>query len=148
MAAYTTLMNGLYDIHSAPVSSSPFLSLENALRRLHRRTFIVLISNFREEDEKSLTWVLPRINKRHLLLLVSFREDEAETLAFPSLPAAQTATDSEVLESAAAFSYIANRRRLYRKWEHSGLLLLETSPQYISADIITKYLSVKKSGKL
>ena len=140
-------MNGLYDLHSAPVPSSPFLALENALSRLHRRSFIILISNFREEDDKSLSLILNRIQKRHLLLMVNFRESEAETLAFRG-GASQSATDEEVLETAAAFAYLANRRRLYLKWEHSGLLVLETSPQYISTSLINKYLSVKKSGKL
>jgi len=146
MRAYTGLMNGLYDLHSAPVPSSPFLALENALGRLHRRSFIVLISNFREEDDKTISVILNRIQKRHLLLLVSFRESEAETLAFRG--EASHMADEEVLETAAAFAYLANRRRLYRKWEHSGLLVLETSPQYISTSLINKYLSLKKSGKL
>jgi len=147
MRAYTGLMNNLYDLHSAPVPSSPFLALENALSRLHRRSFIILISNFREEDDKSLSWILPRIEKRHLLLLVSFRENEAETLAFPE-NSSKIKTDEEVMETASAFAYLANRRRLYRKWEHSGLIVLETSPRYISTALINKYLSVKKSGKL
>jgi len=149
MKAYTSLMNGLCDLHSAPVPSSPLLALENALGRLHRRSFIVLISNFREEDDKSLSLILNRIQKRHLLLLVSFRESEAETLAFRGgTSQSMVMADEEVLETAAAFTYLANRRRLYRKWEHSGLLVLETSPQYISTSLINKYLSVKKSGKL
>jgi uncharacterized protein (DUF58 family) len=147
MKAYNGLMNGLYDLHSEPVPSSPFLALENALSRLHRRSFIILMSNFREEDDKSLSWILPRIEKRHLLLLVSFREDEAVKLAFPDT-VSHNRTDEEVLETAAAFSYLENRRRLYSRWEHSGLLVLETSPKHISADLINKYLSVKKTGKL
>jgi uncharacterized protein (DUF58 family) len=147
MRAYTGLMNGLYNLHSSPVPSSPFLALENALSRLHRRTMIVLISNFREEDDKSLSWILPRIKRKHLLLLVSFREGDAETLAFPG-DTSRINTPDEVLETAAAFTYLANRRHLYRKWEHSGLLVLETSPQYISTALINKYLSIKKSGKL
>jgi uncharacterized protein (DUF58 family) len=146
MSAFTGLMNSLYDLHSAPVPSSPFAALENALNRLHRRSFIVMISNFREEDDESLTWILPRIERRHLLLMVSFRESEAETLAFPAASAPRT--DEEVLETAAAYSYLANRRRLYRKWEHSGLLVLETTPEHISSALINRYLSVKKSGKL
>jgi len=153
MSAYTGLMNKLYDLHSASVPSSPFLALESALGRLRRRSFIVLISNFREEDDKSLSWILPRIEKRHLLLLVSFRENEAEDMAFPKTNISSDApskikTDDEILETASAFAYIANRRRLYRKWEHSGLLVLDTSPKYISTALINKYLSVKKSGKL
>jgi uncharacterized protein (DUF58 family) len=160
ISSFTALMNGLYDLHSAPVPSSPFSALETALARLHRRSFIVLISNFREEDGESLSWILPRIEKRHLLLLVSFRESEAEVLAagqnttVPELPAKLPAELPEqlpaaaILETAAAFSYLANRRRLYRKWEHSGLLVLETSAEHISSALINQYLAVKRSGKL
>ncbi|MCL2264908.1 MAG: DUF58 domain-containing protein [Treponema sp.] len=147
MSAYTGLMNALFDLHSAPVPSSPFSAMENALNHLHRRSFIILISNFREEDGESLSWILPRINQRHLLLMVSFRENKAEKLAFPG-ESKKEKTDEEVLETAAAYSYLVNRRRLYGKWEHSGLLILETSPAQISSALINKYLSVKKSGKL
>jgi len=145
LSAYTGLMNGLYDLHSAPVASSPFLALENALSRLNRRSFIVLVSNFREEDDKSLSLILPRIKKQHLLLMVSFRENEVEEMAFPEN---QPKTNEELLQTAAAYKYLENRRRLYAKWEHSGLLVLETSPKYISTALINKYLSVKKSGRL
>jgi uncharacterized protein (DUF58 family) len=146
--ALAGLLNGLYDLQSAPVPSSPFSALEQALVRLRRRTFIILVSKFREEDGESLSWILPRIEKRHLLLLVSFREEEAETLA-ARIPAAGTLTaPEETLETAAAFSYLAARRRLYRKWEHSGLLTLETTPARISADLINRYLEVKRSGRL
>jgi uncharacterized protein (DUF58 family) len=152
MSAFTGLMNSLYDLHSEPVPSSPFTALENAISRLHRRSFIILVSNFREEDDESLKWILPSIEKRHLLLMVSFRESEAEALAFPGEhstgQAVDERTDEETLETAAAYSYLANRRRLYRKWEHSGLLVLETSPAHISSALINKYLSLKKSGKL
>jgi uncharacterized protein (DUF58 family) len=147
MKAFNGLMNSLYDLHSAPVPSSPFSALENALSRLHRRSFIILISNFREEDGESLEWILPRIKQRHLLLMVSFRESEAENLLLSGADS-KVKTDEEILETAAAYSYIANRRRLYSKWEHSGLLVLETSPPHISSALINKYLSVKKSGKL
>jgi uncharacterized protein (DUF58 family) len=143
MSAFTILMNRLYDLRSSPVPSSPFSALENALSRLHRRSFIILISNFREEDGESLSWILPRIRQRHLLLLVSFREKEAETLARRS-PFSAT----ETLETAAAFSYLASRRRLYQSWEHLGLLTLETSPEDFSSALINRYLEVKKSGRL
>ena len=146
VSAYNGLMNGLYDLHSEPVPSSPFFAMEKALNHLNRRSFIILISNFREEDGESLSWILPRINQRHLLLMVSFREKEAEKLAYPRPGSLKT--DEEILETAAAFSYLENRRRLYAKWEHSGLLVLETSPSHISSALINKYLTVKKSGKL
>jgi len=143
ISSLTGLMNNLYDLYSAPVPSSPFSALETALSRLNRRTFIIIISNFREEDGESLSWILPRIRKRHLLLAVSLRELEAETLSTRS-----PANIEEAMESAAAFSYLFSRQQLYKKWEHSGLLTLEASVKNLSSSLINSYLSVKRSGVL
>ncbi|MDL2229499.1 DUF58 domain-containing protein [Treponema sp. OttesenSCG-928-L16] len=143
MSALSSLMNHLYDVKSAPLPSSPFSALETALTRLHRRSFIVIISNFREEDGESLSWILPRIERRHLLLAVSLRELEAEKLALR-----RPGTPDESLESAAAFNYLYSRRQLYQSWEHQGLLTLEASSAGLSPALINRYLSLKRSGRL
>ena len=143
MSAFPRLMNGLYDLVSSPAPSSPFSCLEEALAKLKRRSFIILISNFREEDGESLSWILKRINKRHLLLLVSLKENDAEALA-----SRHPANADEALETAAAFSYLASRRDLYQSWEHQGLLTLEASSQNLGPALINRYLQVKRSGRL
>jgi uncharacterized protein (DUF58 family) len=137
------LMRSLYDRKSAPAPSSLFSALERALGRLKRRSFIIMISNFREEDGESLSWIIKRIRSRHLLLLVSLRELEAESIA-RRVPA----NGDEALETAAAFAYLAARKKLYKIWEHSGLLTLECSPAELSAALISRYLEVKRSGLL
>lgn len=143
LSFFPSLMNGLYDLSSTTFPSSPFSALEDALAHLKRRTFIILISNFREEDGESLSWILKRIEKRHLLLLVSLRESESENIA-----ARKPQGIEEALETAAAFSYLAARRDLYKSWEHSGLLTMESSAENLSAALINRYLSVKRSGRL
>jgi uncharacterized protein (DUF58 family) len=146
---FNVIMNRLYDLQSSSAPSSPFYALEGALARLHRRTFIILISNFREEDGESLSWILPRIRRKHLLLLVSFRDVEAERLAHRTtaelFEGGQTGTE---WESAAAFSYLVARRRLYQAWEHQGLLTMEGSSDTFSSALVNRYLEVKRSGKL
>jgi uncharacterized protein (DUF58 family) len=157
LSALTGLLNSLYDLKSAPAPSSPFSVLETALNRLNRRSFIILISNFREEDGESLSWILPRIEKRHLLLVVSLRESEVEELAQRrfSIPAGGVHAGGihadgadEELESAAAKAYLASRRHLYKTWEHLGLLTLESAPADLSSSLINSYLRVKRSGRL
>ena len=143
ISSFPLLMNALYDAASAPVPSSPLSALEEALSRLKRRTFIVLISNFREEDGQSLSWILRQIEKRHLLLLVSLKEKESDMLA-----GRNPAGSEEALETAAAFSYLASRRELYAGWEHSGLLTLECSAGELSSALINRYVQVKRSGRL
>ena len=143
VSAFPVLMNGLFDLSSAPVPSSPFSALEDALARLKKRTFIIIISNFREEDGESLSWILKRIERQHLLLIVSLRERESEYLA-----ARKPKDSEEALETAAAFSYLSSRRELYAAWEHSGLLTMECSAENLSAALINRYLQVKRAGKL
>jgi uncharacterized protein (DUF58 family) len=157
---FPVIMNRLYDLQSSSAPSSPFSALESALGRLRRRTFIILISNFREEDGPSLSWILPRLRRKHLLLLVSFREAEVERLARRttaelfdpgglSLPERAGFTLPEkVLESAAAFSYLAARRRLYQGWERNGLLTMEGTAEHFSSALVNRYLEIKRSGKL
>jgi uncharacterized protein (DUF58 family) len=150
--SFSVIMNRLYDLQSSSAPSSPFSALESALIHLRRRTLIILISNFREEDGLSLSWILPRIRRKHLLLLVSFRETGVERLArrntaelfgrriFP-LP-------KNALESAAAFSYLAARRRLYQSWERDGLLIMEAAEENFSSTLVNRYLEIKRGGKL
>ena len=143
MSSFPLLMNSLYDLHSSSSASSPFSALEETLAKLKRRTFIILISNFREEDGESLSWILKHIERRHLLLLVSIREKESEYLASRS-----PKNRDEALETAAAFSYIISRQNLYKKWENSGILSLEASAEDLSAALINRYLEVKRTGLL
>jgi uncharacterized protein (DUF58 family) len=143
LSAFPLLMNSLYDLSSGPNPSSLFSALEDALAHLKRRTFIILISNFREEDGESLSWILKRIEKRHLLLLVSLREKESLSLA-----SRQPSGGEEALETASAFSYLAGRRELYSSWEHLGLLTLECSAGDLSPALVNRYLQVKRSGRL
>jgi uncharacterized protein (DUF58 family) len=149
---FPIIMNRLYDLQSSPAPSSPFSALEGALTRLRRRTFIILISNFREEDGPSLSWILPQVRRKHLLLLVSFREAGVEALA--RRPTAELfsrgmfSPPGKILESAAAFSYLAARGRLYQSWERKGLLTMEGRAENFSSALVNRYLEIKREGRL
>jgi uncharacterized protein (DUF58 family) len=143
LSSLNVIMNKVYDLQSASVPSSPFAALESALGRLKRRSLIVLISNFREEDGEHLSWILPRLNRRHLLLLVSLKEADAELS--PSLDPENT---EAAFERAASFSYRQSRRQLYKGWERLGLLTLETTARELSSNLINRYLDLKRSGRL
>ena len=143
ISTFPILMNKFFDLSSSSSPSSPFSALEDALSKLKRRTLIILISNFREEDNESLSLILKHIEKRHLLLFVSLREKESETIAYR-----QPAGNDEVLETAAAFTYIISRRDLYRSWEHSGILTMECTGNNLSSALINRYLDIKRSGRL
>lgn len=137
------LMNQIYDVQSAPVPSSPAAALEQVLARLHKRSLIILISNFREEDNETLSWVLPRIQRQHILLMASLREKEAEQCALQ-----KPATVQEAMVQAAAFTYLQDRKNLYAAWEHQGLLCLDSTAEQLSSAVINQYLDLKGAGTL
>lgn len=140
------IMNAIYDAKSAPCSSSIFGALENAVGRLKRRTFIVVVSNFREEDEEQLERVLAYAGKRHLLLLVNIMEPEVEDCV--RLGENPEISKEDALISASAFAYLAGRRNLMRRREARGFLTLESTAASLSPKLINSYLSVKKAGTL
>jgi uncharacterized protein (DUF58 family) len=142
------LINALYDVQSASVPSSIFSALEKAHSRLKRRTFIICISNFREEDEEELSRILPVVGRRHLLLMVSLSENEAEILSKKDFSGGGKAPREEVLTSAAASYYLARRKNLYKKWERSGLLVLDTNAASLSSTLINNFITVKRKGLL
>ncbi|GMO49003.1 MAG: DUF58 domain-containing protein [Termitinemataceae bacterium] len=146
--AFSYLMNTLYDVKSSSAPSSPFSALQDALGRLKRRTFIVMISNFRPEDREQMSWILGKIAGRHLLLLVSLRETDAErAAAFDTQTGSMPDTD-EALEAYAARIYLKERAALYKQWEHQGLLTIESSTENLSSALIKRYLAVKCSAVL
>jgi uncharacterized protein (DUF58 family) len=141
--ALSTLMNALYDAKSSSSPSSLSSALETALSRLKRRTFIILISNFREEDEEPLSEVLRLAGKRHLLLLAGITENDLDALC--DTPGAD---EEGALVSAAAASYRFARRKLMSRWEERGFLTLESRADALAAPLINRYLAVKRSGRL
>ncbi|GMO33792.1 MAG: DUF58 domain-containing protein [Termitinemataceae bacterium] len=149
LSAFKSLMNSLYGVQSTGSPSSPAAALQNAASRLKRRTFIALISNFRKEDEEQIRWVLPQITSRHLLMMVSLRETDAEKLsASDSLCNDLRSKEDNILERTATYAYLKERAALYKKWEHSGILTLEAAAGNLSTALVNRYLAVKRSGLL
>jgi len=140
------ISKSLFDVQCSASSASIFSALEKAMNNLKKRTFIIVISNFREEDEDELSLILKKLVKRHLLLMVSLREEESEALARMKIDD-KTGTE-DALISTAAFCYLENRKKLYKKWEHLGLLTLDAPSSSISSALINSYLKVKKMGVL
>lgn len=146
--AFAFLMNSLYNVRSASCPSSVFSAIENALSRLKRRTFIIVVSNFREEDENQLSGILNYAEKKHLLLLANIREPQAENLAKMVFNDDSKRCEDDILLSSSAFAYIAARQKLMKKWENRGILTLESTAGTLSPRLINSYLKVKHSGAL
>lgn len=136
-AALRQLAGRLYDLKSQPVASSPAEALETTLRRLKKRSLVILLSNLREEDSEGLGPHLPLLRRRHLLLTVWLRETVLAELAADPGPTGQ-----------AARTALSDRERLQALLKAQGVLALDTDPARLDQALVTAWWTLKRQGKL
>ncbi|WP_266159809.1 DUF58 domain-containing protein [Dyella silvatica] len=137
------LLGAGYDLQALPVATD-YLSAASALQsRQHRRAFVVLITNVRDEDDQELRTAVAMLSRRHLVLVVSLRE-----LALDH--AASDVEDSmeSTIRGAAAMHYLAEREAMHDALRREGISTLDVSCSELSGVLVERYLSVKRAGWL
>lgn len=143
LVAARRLMNGIYDLQATRELPDYVQAVENLARQLKRRALIILITNLRNEDGQSALQAIQRLRGKHLLLLADLRERDLEQ-ATESTP--QNIDEATLWLSAE--HYRMNRSQQHKLAIASGTNLLDVSPGQLSADLITRYLAIKRLGKL
>lgn len=75
MATLNALMNQMHDLQPGPHHSDYLAAAEDMSKRLKRRSLIIILTNFRDEDAPELRPALQLLRRRHLVLLASLRGD-------------------------------------------------------------------------
>lgn len=137
------LMNGLYDLEATRELPDYVQAVETLAIRLKRRALVILITNLRNEDGQSALDALKRLRGKHMVLMADLRESDLD---------AATKTEPSSAEEAVLW-LSAEHYRLERKQQHKlaiagGTKLLDVTPQNLSADLITRYLAIKRLGQL
>lgn len=137
------ILNALYDLQ--PTLQAPDYSQAAAqlLIRHKKRALVILITNLRDEDTDDLLPALNLLRKRHLLLLASMRElalDQKLTEPVDHL--------EEAIEQAATQHYLQLRQQTLERVRATGALCLDVPPSELSAQLINRYLEIKRTGAL
>jgi len=141
--ALRSLMNTLYDLQ--PTGRTPdFRQLAiDCSARLRKRSLLVLMTNVRDEDVDDLVAMAKQLGERHLVLVATLREPVLDEMADDEPLTAEAA-----MHSAAAIGFLAERERALAKMQRAGLLLLDATPQSLPAQLVNRYLDIKRSGRL
>lgn len=137
------LLGAGYDLQALPVATD-YLSAASALQsRQHRRAFVMLITNVRDEDDQELRMAVAMLSQRHLVLVVSLRE-----LALDR--AASDVDDSmeSTIRGAAAMHYLAEREAMHDALQREGIATLDVTCSELSGVLVERYLSAKRAGWL
>lgn len=136
------LMGELYDTQPAMTHSDYLRAAEEFLARRPRRSLVVIITNFRDEDCDELAEALRLLRQRHLVLVASLRERVVSELA------EQPPTLATAAEIASAQLHLEARGLALARLGGRHGLLVDAEPQRLGVELVNRYHAAKRSGML
>ena len=141
--ALNMLMSELHGIQPTPTHSDYLAAAQDVLRRQHKRSLIIIITNFRDEDGTELRHALRLLRTRHLVLLASLRERIVDELIVQPLVSADAAVDV-----ASAHLYEQSRRDAFNRLATSNGLMVDATPDQLGIALVNRYHALKRAGRI
>jgi uncharacterized protein (DUF58 family) len=143
MAALNTLVARLHDIEPSPTHSDYLAAARDLMLRVRRRSLIVVLTNFRDEDCEELEDALKLMRTRHLVLLASLREGVVAEIAAQPLD-----EPGAIVDVASAHWFQNARAAAFRRLAGKNQLLVDTEPEKLAAALVNRYHAVKRARLL
>jgi uncharacterized protein (DUF58 family) len=137
--AIQTIIRHTYDIQPRYEVSDYSLMVEELRRRFRKRSLVVLLTHALDELHlEAITRHVRELRSPHLVL-ASFLRNVPLHERMHAIPA----SDIDAFQVAAAAEMVHTQTRQIAELSHSGLLVLDTLPEQLSADLISRYLDIK-----
>jgi uncharacterized protein (DUF58 family) len=120
------------------------LALTHLAGRLERRSLIVIFSDFVDTISAELMLEnVRRLTDRHLVIFATF-EDEALASMTDTSPAAP----EDVARAVIAGTLLSERDLVFRRLQRLGVQILEARPEQFGAELVSRYLQIKRRDML
>lgn len=137
------LIAGVYDLQPTDAAPDYLDAAQDLMGRLHRRAFIILATNLRDEDDDNLLGALSLLRKRHLVLCANLRETalsgalEDPVRDFPS-----------ALRVCGTEEYLQHRREALARLGLDRHTLVDAIPRHLASLLVDRYIDLKEAGVL
>jgi uncharacterized protein (DUF58 family) len=143
MAALNSLVARLHDVEPSPTHSDYLAAARDLMLRVPRRSLVVVLTNFRDEDCEELEDALKLMRTRHLVLLASLKEGVVAEIA------AQPLDDNRAIVDVASAHWFQNARaQAFRRLSGKNQLLVDVEPEKLAATLVNRYHAVKRARLL
>jgi len=139
--ALNMLMGELFGVQPTPTHSDYVAAAQDLLRRQVKRSLVIVITNFRDEDSSELGHALRLLRSRHLVLLASLRERIVGELMYQPVTSGEAA-----LDVASAHLYEQSRRDAFNRLAARDALMIDAEPQRLGVELVNRYNAVKRAG--
>jgi uncharacterized protein (DUF58 family) len=120
------------------------LALSTLAQRLERRSLIIIFSDFVDTISAELMLEnVRRLNEKHLVVFAAFEDD-----ALARFADAEPLSSDDVCRAVVAGTLLSERDIVFRKLHRLGVQIIETRPEAFSAELVSRYLDIKKRDML
>jgi uncharacterized protein (DUF58 family) len=137
------LMAELGDVEPTPTFSDYTRAAADLIQRQRKRSLLILITNFRDEDAGELKAALHLLRSRHVVILANLREQIVGRITEQPLSGPQSA-----LEAAAALKYAQSRGDVLRRLAMAGVVTIDCEPRQLGIELVTRYEALKRAGSI
>ena len=137
------LLGAGYDLQAQPIPTDYLAAASAVQQHQRRRALVVLVTNVRDEDDAELAMAAMLLSRRHLVLVVSLREQAIEQAANDAGDELETA-----IRSASAMHYLSTRQRVHDDLNRRGVMTMDVTCAELSGALIERYLQLKREGRL
>ena len=141
--ALNALMGQLYGVQPTPTHSDYVAAAQEVLRRHRKRSLVIVITNFRDEDSAELGHALRLLRPRHLVLLASLRERVVRELQTQPMSGGDAA-----IEVASAHMYEQSRRDAFNRLAKNPTLMVDAEPERLGVELVNRYHALKSAGRI
>ena len=141
---FDILKRQLSALEDSSEESNHTLALADLNARVGRRSLVILFTDFIDEISAALMMeALNRLSKKHLVLFVAFHDEVVETLqeVTPARP-------EDVTRAVFAARLSQRRERVLATLRRQGVEVLEAPTEGLATAIVTRYLALKRTGRL
>ena len=143
MHSLNALIAGLYDIEPQATHPDYRAAAADLMKTLRKRSLVVVLTNFREEDAGELAPALKLLRTRHLVLLASLRERALREVAEQPL-----LVERDAIEVAGAHLFAQARDDAFRRLAARDAYLLDVEPEQVAVELVNRYRAVKRARLL
>ena len=140
---FNHMVHGLHNLKAEPVLSRFDTALLHIAQHQRKRSLVVMITHLLDlSSAKRLHQHIQAIGHRHLPLIILIKDPDVEAM-LPD-PKEQFDHHEDIWwQRAAACTVALERRQIVEKLRHAGSLVVESTAEDLSAQVVSEYLRVK-----
>jgi uncharacterized protein (DUF58 family) len=135
------LLEQIYDLDSAPVTSDYLEVAQQLMMRQTRRSLIILISSLEPQDSDDLGKAARLLSRHHLVMIASMRQQVlTDTLS------SEIVSIDDALKYCGVSQHLQQQSSMYAQLRSDNIIVADTPPAQMHSTLINEYMALKRSG--